>query len=759
MSSSFEAEWVTIPGFAHSRPKCMYHKENEGINTSDGCCTESGGDSIRNLHVLARAELACGRTGIAEDTHRWILQMSADDYYKLYINGDYVGQGPAPAWPEDYYYNEIEITPYLHEGKNILAVHLYYQGLVNRVWNSGDGRFGMACLVLEEQLSEDTTRPVSLRRITPVWKYKISQAYSGEAIGYDTQFLENFDSQKCMENWKQPGFHDRNWHSMVRAEWADYQCKLQPTEMVSVSHSVPEKIRKTAYGLFVDVGQEITGSLIVQANAEYDGAKVVIRCGEELEKSDDVSDPEKDPCVRYDMRCNCRYEEIWTLKKGTCRLEPYDYKGFRYAELIFEEGVTITKVEAEVRHYPMDESLCTFSSNNICLNKIFDICKKGVKFGTQEGYLDCPTREKGQYLGDSVITARAQVWLTGDVRMLRKCIRQFALTREICPGIMAVAPGSYMQEIADFSLLWSQLLLTDYQFTGDQDFLRKYYPVARSILEYFRRYEREDGLLEQVKDKWNLVDWPENLRDGYEFELTRPIVGADCHNVINALYIGAVKVLEQIEEILKIRVSDQGAKGRQYGSAELSEAFIREFYSRETKLFRDSAKSSHSSIHSNIYPLYFGICPEGEQDHIADFLVKKGLCCGVMTGYFFLKALAAAGRYEDEYRILVNESEHGWVNMIREGATTCWEAWGKDQKWNTSLCHPWASGPISILIEDLAGFKPDPDAENGFRFEPHIPESMEKFSLKIPFRGKSYQYFKVSNLGDMSQKNSNSVLI
>ena len=110
-----------------------------------------------------------------------------------------------------------------------------------------------------------------------------------------------------------------------------------------------------------------------------------------------------------------------------------------------------------------------------------------------------------------------------------------------------------------------------------------------------------------------------------------------------------------------------------------------------------------------------------------------------MTGYFFLKALAAAGRYEDEYRILANESEHGWVNMIREGATTCWEAWGKDQKWNTSLCHPWASGPISILIEDLAGFKPDPDAENGFRFEPHIPESMEKFSLKIPFRGKSYQ--------------------
>ena len=81
-----------------------------------------------------------------------------------------------------------------------------------------------------------------------------------------------------------------------------------------------------------------------------------------------------------------------------------------------------------------------------------------------------------------------------------------------------------MQEIADFSLMWPQLLLTDYQFTGDKEFLRQYYPTAKGIIEHFRQYEREDGLLEQVGDKWNLVDWPENLRDGYDFDLSRPVV-------------------------------------------------------------------------------------------------------------------------------------------------------------------------------------------------------------------------------------------
>ena len=72
--------------------------------------------------------------------------------------------------------------------------------------------------------------------------------------------------------------------------------------------------------------------------------------------------------------------------------------------------------------------------------------------------------------------------------------------------------------------------------------------------------------------------------------------------------------------------------------------------------------------------------------------------------------------------------------MLHEGATACFEAWGKDQKWNTSLCHPWASAPISILIEEIAGLRLCPE---GFAFAPHIPEEVEDFRLKVPFRGKT----------------------
>ena len=83
--------------------------------------------------------------------------------------------------------------------------------------------------------------------------------------------------------------------------------------------------------------------------------------------------------------------------------------------------------------------------------------------------------------------------------------------------------------------------------------------------------------------------------------------------------------------------------------------------------------------------------------------MDKGLCCGVYMSYFVLKALARIGAYEEELKLLINESSNSWVNMINEGATTCYEAWGKEQKWNTSLCHPWASAPIIVICEDLNG--------------------------------------------------------
>lgn len=706
--TKFEPKWYTIPELAKTAPVNPYHREQEPGQEMDSW--------MKNLHVLVRGEINIDTD--KEKALKVILRITADDYYKVYINGIFAGQGPAPAYPEAYYYNQIDITHLVKPGKNLVAVHAYYQGLINRVWNSGDGRFALAADVVIMENQWETV-------VSPVWKYKRSGAYSGETVGYDTQFLENFDSRSWDENWNQPqtdlqirqrsmSDSPEQWKNMAEAEWADYKLCLQPTKMLELYETEPRILeQRTGNSWFIDMGQEVTGSLVLKARGKS-GQKILIRCGEELQE---------DGSVRYEMRCSCKYEEIWTLDDGICVLEQYDYKGFRYCFLQADEGIELLEVKALIRHYPFDGNLCTLQTDDLVLNQIFELCKNTIKYGTQEAYLDCPTREKGQYLGDAVISARAQVWLSGSVEMLRKCIDQFARTAVICPGLLAVAPGAFMQEIADFSLLWGELLLTDYQFTHDKEYLAKYYPAAKEIILYFRKYQGENGLLYQVGEKWNLVDWPENLRDDYDFILSRPVVAPGCHNVINALYAGAVKTLAQIEGILGYSPVCDWEK--------LRDAYVKMFYRPEKKLFADSACSGHTAVHSNIYPLYFGFVPEEAKENVVKSLCKKGLCCGVMLSYFLLKGLAGAGYYEEMYELLVNDSEHGWVNMLREGATTCLEAWGKEQKWNTSFCHPWGTAPISIIIEDLCGIRLDEREEKGYREEPHLPSGMKKCELHI----------------------------
>lgn len=75
--------------------------------------------------------------------------------------------------------------------------------------------------------------------------------------------------------------------------------------------------------------------------------------------------------------------------------------------------------------------------------------------------------------------------------------------------------------------------------------------------------------------------------------------------------------------------------------------------------------------------MYFHLLPEADEEKILTFMKQKGFSCGVMLSYFVLRVFAERGQYDMVYELLVNEGEHGWVNMLREGATTCFEAWGK----------------------------------------------------------------------------------
>ena len=656
-----QGKFICHKDFENLKPIDVFHKE---LSPNPA---EKHAESLCNRHTLFR------KKAVLEKASKAILKITADDYFKLYINGVYVTQGPPPSYPNHYYFMEIDVTPFLKEGVNTFAVHNYYQGLINRVWVSGDLRSMFWCeLYLDGKVALVSDES---------WLTATHTGYSScGIIGYETAFAERYDSSAKEVGFEKELFDDSQWQPASIYKQTDYILQKSPIQPLSVYLKKPIYTERKGEVLFVDFGQEMVGYLRAKAKGKQ-GDKILLRLGEELNP---------DGSVRFDMRCNCRYEEEWILSGKEDVLDQFDYKAFRYCEIMIPEGASVRDVEMQVRHYPYEKK-AVYETDNEQLRKVLQLCENTIKYGTQEVFVDCPTREKGQYLGDVCVSGRAQCVLTGDTTLIKKAIIDFCGSAFICKGVMAVSTSSFMQEIADYSLLLPALILWVYKRDNDKDFLRLTFPYITGVYEYFMQYSQEDGLIEGVKEKWNLVDWPDNLRDGYNFPLTKPI-GYGKHNVLNAFWIGFLKAYQDICEILGEAVN--------MAIDNVEKSFINAFYNKETGLYCDSTQKTHSAVHSNVLPLLFDIgMSETKERKIVEYICQKKLTSmGVYMAYFTLAALMKHG--EREKAELLATDKGAWLNMLGEGATTTFEAWGKNQKWNTSLFHSWATAPLIVFAKD-----------------------------------------------------------
>ena len=311
-SSIFRGRWMAAHEFAELAPVDIFHREMEEVNLPHHS------DALKNFHMLVKKTLTLTK----EEAESLWIRLTADDYFKLWVNGRFVVQGPAAGYPFAYYYNEFQLSPFVHEGENEIFLDVYYQGLINRVWNSGDYRQGMIADILENGnilLSSDAN-----------WEYAVDHAYSGtRTAGYQTQYLEDYDSRIKLSEWK-----------TASEKAVDYTFCSAPVTPVSVYTQQPLSKKETDDCLLYDFGTELTGGLTIEATGKS-GDKIRILCGKELLP---------DGHVRYQMRCNCNYDECWTLNDGKNKLEQYDYKAFRYVELIPDAGVSLQSVSAAVRH-------------------------------------------------------------------------------------------------------------------------------------------------------------------------------------------------------------------------------------------------------------------------------------------------------------------------------------------------------------------------------------------------------------------------
>ena len=65
---------------------------------------------------------------LSEQPASALIRLSANQRYKLFVNGVEVGVGPALSYPAYMFYDEYELAPLLRSGPNVLAVLAHNHG-------------------------------------------------------------------------------------------------------------------------------------------------------------------------------------------------------------------------------------------------------------------------------------------------------------------------------------------------------------------------------------------------------------------------------------------------------------------------------------------------------------------------------------------------------------------------------------------------------------------------------------------------------
>ena len=190
---TFLGKWITDKEFFSLEPRNVFHRQLDKVDLP---C-----DDHRDRHILFRKTFS-----LEKKPDNAQIFITADDYYKLYINGRFVGQGPAPSYHFQYNYNTIDVAEYLRTGENLIAVHTLYQGLINRVWQSGDNRHGLIFdLVADGKILTCSDETV---KTAPHSGYR-----ELDTVGYKTQFMEEYDSRSAEVGFQMPEFDDSCWVS------------------------------------------------------------------------------------------------------------------------------------------------------------------------------------------------------------------------------------------------------------------------------------------------------------------------------------------------------------------------------------------------------------------------------------------------------------------------------------------------------------------------------------------------------------------
>jgi hypothetical protein len=143
--------------------------------------------------------------------------VTASSRYKLFVNGRFLGRGPAPSDPRTYDIDPVDLAPHLHAGRNVIAGLVCYFG-------GGDGTSVPVTPVggganpgflFQADIPDQSGQSLHLASDA---SWKCLRAPCWPAGQYQRWFLralqEEFDARLYPAGWDRPEFDDRSWRGV-----------------------------------------------------------------------------------------------------------------------------------------------------------------------------------------------------------------------------------------------------------------------------------------------------------------------------------------------------------------------------------------------------------------------------------------------------------------------------------------------------------------------------------------------------------------
>lgn len=743
----------------------------------------------RNEYIYARRTFDLPAKPVAAQ-----VRISADNRYQLYVNGQYVCRGPARCEPGHQSYDEIDLVPYLKQGRNCIAAlaHHYGESTFQSIHRGGLG------FLLDGEIRCQRGKPVEIHT-SKQWKAITAKAYNRRSARYTEQlgFQEVFDAEKAIPEWTRITYDDSRWRALhaygpaltppfenleprgipfereqperfvgitgtfIGQNLKDYETVYDIAELLAAEKHRPTSetiVRNVAAGLkrgrgamtvrttppgrfhaiVLDAGKETCGFLKLDLEAR--GGEIIdfFFCEHVWQDGSAVIRSADGALAPIANRYRCR--------AGRQQHRFFAWQGFRYVLAVFRnvrKPLKVHQISYDFTSYPV-ERRGSFECSDPLLNQIWEVGAWTQQLCMHDSYMDCPWREQAQWWGDARIQWRVNMAVFGDHALFKRGIRQGAqsqgshgLTRGVFPC------EEHMLVLPDYTLVWICSICDYYLYTGDDSPIRDYFDTIVRALAWFENLAgRKKVLHNPGPGYWLFLDWA-------------PLYKGDCTTTFTLQYIEALQAAIRMAKHLG-RTSEANKYGKL--AQQVERAAIRMFWDTKKKQFWEGYLREKGKVyrqvaqHGNAYAILTGVQPRYHQN-MADRIVwiqknferlapdnaggnqqhakAKYPIASTFFYAYILQALFNADRGADALAGIRTL----WGNMLDNGATTWHESWthGPETWGNSSACHAWSASPTYHLSEQIGGVAPLAPGFDRVRIAPQMFD-LDHAKVRTPTR-------------------------